>query len=198
MLTELRRRGVICSDLSGLLVLIVWYGHGVQRSIGAGRIVGAGHVDDDRSGLGFFLFCDGGKGAEELVGDVGKDGGAPGEDFVLREEEEQTREEVVDLGGGGEVVEVGGEGGGDFGGVGLSRSSGLSVLGTERLAAEAGQATTHTVGKAMVAAGRVIDGAGFSELRSHWWFPLKVKWFDTRGFCIDEKTNGLRKEGFVS
>jgi hypothetical protein len=46
------------------------------------------------------------EGAEELVGDVG-------------EEEEQTGEEVVDLGGGGEVVEVGGEGGGNFGGLGL-------------------------------------------------------------------------------
>jgi hypothetical protein len=91
----------------------------------------------------------------------------------LREEEEQAREEIVDLGGGGEVVEVGGEGGGDFCGVRLGRSGKLGVLGAERLAAEAEQAATHAVGEAMAAAGRVIDGAGLSELLSHGWFPMK-------------------------
>src|SRR6266481_7083932 len=75
-----------------------------------------GHVEDDGGVLAIFFFGDGGEGAEELVGDVGEDGGAAGGDFVLGEEEEQAREEVVDLGGGGEVVEVGGESGGDFGG----------------------------------------------------------------------------------
>ena len=122
----------------------------------AGNVAGALgvlHVDDDR-GLGVFLFGDGGEGAEELVGDVG-------------EEEEQTGEEVVDLGGGGEVVEVGGEGGGDFCGVGLGRSGNLGVLGAERLAAEADEAATHAVGETIVAAIGVMDGAGFSELRSH-------------------------------
>jgi len=130
--------------------------------------LGARHVEDDLSGLGVFLFGDGGEGAEELVGDVGEDGGAAGGDFVLREEEEQAREEIVDLCGGGEVVEVGGEGGGDFGGLGLGCGGRLRVPGTERLAAEAEQAATHAVGEAIVAASRVVDGAGFSELRSHW------------------------------
>lgn len=124
MLTELRTRAVICSDLPGLLVLIVGCGRGVLRrghaeTVRAGRIVGAGHVDDDGGGLGVLLFGDGWKGAEELAGDIGEDGGAAGGDFVLGEEEEQAREEVVNLGGGGEVVEVGGESGGDFGSVGL-------------------------------------------------------------------------------
>ena len=77
------------------------------------------HVEDDGGGLGVHLFGDGGEGTEELVGDVGEDGGAAGGDFVLREEEEQAREEVVDLCGGGEVVEVDREGGGDFCGIGL-------------------------------------------------------------------------------
>ena len=40
--------------------------------------VGAGHVEDDLGGLGVYLFGDGGEGAEELVGDVGEDGGAAG------------------------------------------------------------------------------------------------------------------------
>ena len=42
----------------------------------------AGHVEDDLSGLGVHFFGDGGEGAEELVGDVGEDGGAAGRDFV--------------------------------------------------------------------------------------------------------------------
>src|SRR5712692_3878188 len=175
MLTELRTRGVICSDPLGLLVVMVACGRGVLRRIllWLGAIaVGAGHVEDDLGGLGVFLLGDGGEGAEELVGDVGEYGGAAGGDFVLGEEEEQAREEVVDLGCGGEVVEVGGEGGGNFGRVGWGRSDSVRVLGAERLAAQADQAAAHAVGEAMVAASRVVDGAGFSELRSHWWVPL--------------------------
>ena len=48
--------------------------------------IGAGHVEDDLGGLGVFPFGDGRKGAEELVGDVGEDGGAASGNFVLREE----------------------------------------------------------------------------------------------------------------
>jgi len=81
--------------------------------------VGAGHIEDDGRAFGIFLLGDCRQGTEELVGDVGEDGGAAGGDFVLREEEEQAGEEVVDLSGGGEVVEVDGEGGGDFCRVGL-------------------------------------------------------------------------------
>jgi len=143
--------------------------------------LGALHVENDRSLAAIFLFGDGGEGAEELVGDVGEDGGAAGGDFVLGEEEQQAREKVVYLGGGGEVVEVGGKGGGDFGGVGWRRSGRLGVLRAERLAAEADEAATHAVGEAIVAASRVIDGAGFSELLSHGWFPFEVKWGLTPG-----------------
>ena len=97
------------------------------------------------------------------------------------------------------VFEGGGEGGSDFGGVGLGRSGGLRVPGAERLAAEADEAATHAVGEAIVAASRVVDGAGFSELLSHCCVPLKVKWgFDTPGFRIDDKTNELLEKGFVS
>src|SRR5229473_2176015 len=112
-------------------------GRGVLRRIllWLGAIaVGAGHVEDDLGGLGVFLLGDGGEGAEELVGDVGEDGGTAGGDFVLGEEEEQAREEIVDLGRGGEVVEVGGEGGGDFGGVVLicrERSVGRAEVGVD-------------------------------------------------------------------
>ena len=51
----------------------------------------------------------------------------------------------------------------------------------------------------MGASRRIIDGAGFSELLSHDWVPfLSEVGFDTRGFCIDEKTKELLEEGFVS
>src|SRR5882762_2840325 len=132
-----------------------------------------GHVEDDGGVLAIFFFGDGGEGAEELVGDVGEDGGAAGGDFVLGEEEEQAGEEIVDLGGGGEIVEVDGEGGRDFGGVELRWSGNLGVLGAERLGAEADEAATHAVGEAIVAAIGVMHRAGFSELRSHWWFPFR-------------------------
>jgi hypothetical protein len=46
---------------------------GFAGNVRGGRIAGAGHVDNDRSGLGVFLFGDGGEGAEELVGDIGEE-----------------------------------------------------------------------------------------------------------------------------
>jgi len=136
--------------------------------VGVGRVaVGAGHVEDDGGGLGVFLFGDGGEGAEELVGNVGEDGGAASGNFVLREEEEQAREEIVDLGGGGEVVEVDGEGGGDFGGIVLvcrKRSVGRAEVGVDVGRVET---AAPTVGKEIGATSRVIDEAGFSILLGH-------------------------------
>lgn len=79
--------------------------------------------------LGRRLPCRWRESAEELAGDVG-DGGAASGDFVLGEEEEKAGEEVVDLGGGGEVVEVGGECGGGFGGV-RAMAWQVSVAGAE-------------------------------------------------------------------
>jgi hypothetical protein len=64
-----------------------------RTHVGVGRLgrcdlvaVWTGHVEDDGGFLAILLFSDGGEGAEELVGDVGEDGGAAGGDFVLREE----------------------------------------------------------------------------------------------------------------
>jgi len=77
--------------------------------------------------LGFFFH--GGEGAEELVGDVGQDGGASGRDAVLGEKEQEAGEEVVDGGGGGEFGEAGGEGGGEIGGLAAIFGE-LGVAGT--------------------------------------------------------------------
>ena len=82
---------------------------------------GAGNVPDnlDRGVFrvmgGGFLFH-GGDGAEELVGDVGQDGGAAGADAVLGEKEQKAGEEVVDGSGGGESGQSAGERGGEIGG----------------------------------------------------------------------------------
>ena len=171
-----------------LLLRFVW---------GGAVAIWAGYIEDDLRGLGVFLFGDGGKRAEELVGDIGEDSGAAGGDFVLREEEEQAREEVVDLGGGGEIVEIDGEGGGDFRGVGLWRKDNLIVFRAERLGTEADEAAAHAVREAIAAAVRVMHRAGSSELRSHWWFPFE--WGSTPpAICIDDKTKELLEKGFVS
>jgi hypothetical protein len=97
-----------------------------------------------------------------VAGDVGEDGGLACGDFSLGEEEKEAGEEGVDLLGVGEVVEVGGEGGGDVDWVGRRWEDGLGVLGAEGLAGEADEAATHAVGEAVVATSRVVDGAGLS------------------------------------
>ena len=172
--------GVTTIACSGTQVGIGRFG---RRSLAWGGTVAlwAGHIEDDRRALAVFLFSDGGEGAEKLVGDVGEDGGATGGNFVLREEEEQAREEIVDLCGRGEVVEVDGEDGCDFCGVGWWRRGNLGVPGAERLVAEADEAAAHAVGETEVAASGVVHGAGLSELRSHCWFPFEVKWGSTPG-----------------
>src|SRR5712692_1717213 len=202
MLTELRTRGVICSDPLGLLVVMVACGRGVLRRIllWLGAIaVGAGHVEDDLGGLGVFLLGDGGEGAEELVGDVGKDGGAAGGDFVLGEEEEQAREEVVDLGGGGEVVEVGGEGGGDFGGVG--QVLGQASVGRTKIGVQVGgrEAAAAAIGVEMDTTSGVVDEAGFRGRVGHGDFPFwGWIWKKHRATQKALKTGELRKKQFVS
>jgi hypothetical protein len=67
----------------GLPAVFVW------GFVATGAVaVWAGHVEDDLSGLGILLFGYCRQGAEELVGDIGEDGGAAGGDFVLGEEQE--------------------------------------------------------------------------------------------------------------
>jgi hypothetical protein len=161
--------------------------------------VGAGHVEDDLGRLGVFLFGDGGEGAEELVGDVGEDGGAAGGNFVLGEEEEKAGEEIVDLGGGGKVVEVGGEGGSNFGRIVLiclkrrvSRAEvGVGVGGVET--------ASPTVGKAIGAASGVVDEAGVSRLLGHLVIPLRDRIWKKQGATQEVlKTRELRKKQLVS
>jgi hypothetical protein len=71
------------------------------------------------SSLGLTSRSIAGRGAQELIGDVGKGGGAAGRDFVFGEEENEAGEEVVDGDGGGKFLKVAGEGSGSVGGGGV-------------------------------------------------------------------------------
>jgi hypothetical protein len=147
----------------------------VGSGIGVLSRSGTGHVKDDLAGLvlaglGVELGVDDGKSAEELVSDVGEDGGLTWGDAILGEKQKEASEKFVDGNGRAEFLEVGGEGGGGFGGFNL-------ILGAPGVArTEAGvdvrgrQAATPAVGKAMCAASGVVEEAGFSSLLCHFSF----------------------------
>jgi hypothetical protein len=134
---------------------------------------GAGHVEDDLGRsvgifLGIELAVDRGKSAEELVGDIGEDGGATGRDFVFREEEKKAGEEGVDGDGGTEFRKVGGEGRDRglvliFGEAGVAGAEGGVDIG-------GGEAAAPAIGEAIGATSGVIDKAGFNSLLSHFSF----------------------------
>jgi len=86
----------------------------------------------------------GGQGADELVGDVGEDGGTAGGDAVSGEEDEKIFEEAVEAVEGIEVLRVGGEFGREvvglevFGEFGVARAEAIAEV--EGLAAAAASA----------------------------------------------------------
>jgi hypothetical protein len=79
------------------------------RGTGAGR---AGHVPNygGMLVLRFVFAIEGRNGAEELVSDVGEEGGTARRDAILRDEQEKAGEEIIDVGSGVELAESGGEG----------------------------------------------------------------------------------------
>jgi len=118
--------------------------------------------------LGLAFLLDGGESAEEELIDVGEDGGAARGDAVLSEEDHEFGEEVMNLGGGVELGEVAGEGGGEVGVGGI----GLLLLEAGMAKAETGmrvqdvQTATAAFAGEMAAAG-VVGGAGFGVFISH-------------------------------
>jgi len=100
--------------------------------------------------------------AKQGAADIGDDGGAPRRDTVLGEQEDELREEGVDLLGGGEVREIASEGGAE---VGFFAELGAEERVTE---AEAGrrmndsEAATPAGDGAMLATSGVIDRTGFN------------------------------------
>jgi hypothetical protein len=93
-------------------------------------------------------------GAEELIGDVGEDGGTARRDAVLGDEQEKAGEEIVDVGGGVELAESGGEGVGKIGGRGAILRE-LGVSGAEAsVGLRDGEAAAGAVREAVLAARR--------------------------------------------
>ena len=185
-----------CATVSGAHIGV----RGLWLRLGLFAAVWARRVKDDlrrlvRIFLGIEFAVDRGKSAEELIGDVGEDGGAAGRDFVFGEEEEEAGEEGVDGDGGAEFLEVGGEGGGGVGGFALVLLE-PGVIGAIRgVRVEGEQAATHTVGEAMRAASGVIDEAGFSSLRGHILFPFEVNWGTPPGVLYGCENKGVAGKG---
>ena len=90
----------------------------------------AREIDDDLLGGvgGDFVFgVDGVKAAEEEIAGVGHDGAATRGEAVLCEEEQETGEELVDMGGGLELGEFAEEIGGDLGiGIAMGWAGGVA------------------------------------------------------------------------
>jgi len=118
--------------------------------------------------LGVAFLLDGGEGAEEELIDVGEDGGAARGDAVLREEDHEFGEEVMNLGGGVELGEQAGESGGKvaLGGIGLLiHEAGMTEAETGMRVEDAQTAAAAFAGE-MAAAG-VVGGEGFGVFFFH-------------------------------
>jgi hypothetical protein len=161
--------------------------------------LGARKVEDDFLGFGVEFAVDGALGVEDLVGDVGHDGGTARGNTAFGDEDEEAGEILVDgescveFGGFGE--EVGGEVFEVDGLLGL-RSTDGGVQG-EMAEAEAelrshpGKTAALAVGKAVLAAGRFVLSCG-SEPGFCRRDPSQ-RWLRVNGSGID---NGSGASGF--
>ena len=133
------------------------YGIGVSGCVHGVRSVADGTrgVENDlRRGVGISAM-DGGVDAGELRGNEGKDGGAASGDAVLREEDEEIGEEIVEAFEGGEYLWISGEFGSEIGDVAVL------LRGGEVFAAEAEELIEDGFA-AMAAAGVEVRAAGGS------------------------------------
>jgi len=139
--------------------------------------IGARHIEDELLGLVAYRIGftgDGTVGVEELVGDVGEDGGAARGDAAFGDKDEEPGEKLVDVDAGVKFGEFGEEVGGKVFRVVLWR---LGCGGDQSGMAEAkmgagvqdGETATAAVGGVMAAA-RVVGGAGFSGCEVHFLF----------------------------
>jgi len=96
---------------------------------------------------------DGGEGAEFEAGDISEDGGVAGGDAVLDEQAGEFGQEVVDLGGGAEVVGLVAEGCGeiDVGDLGVRMHGGVTIA-EWRIGVAGEEAAAGAVGELVVAA----------------------------------------------
>jgi len=130
--------------------------------------LGTREVEDDLLGLvGHFLFGDD-VGMQQLVGDIGENGGAAGRDAAFGHQDEEPSEVFAKVFGRGEVSAVGEEICREVGGViGSARKDDRGVAQTEMMRAEArlgwqsGLAALLAVGIAMLAAEADRGGNGY-------------------------------------
>jgi hypothetical protein len=168
---------------------------------GTGKVA---EVEDARAVKFESVFAvDGAVGMEELVGDVGQNGGATRGDAALGDLDEQTGEKLVDVHGGLEFREFGEEFGGEIVGVGLGLpvgdahggAGGEVVEAKTKLGIQAGQTTALAVGKMILTARWVVDGAGVTGFGVHGFLGEGVhppwKW-------IVVKTKELREGHFAN
>jgi len=164
--------------------------HGMVRSV----TLWAGHVEDDFLGLvvfGLGFQDNGAVGVEELVGDVGQDGGAARRDAAFGDKDQELGEELVDVIGVLELGEFREEVGGEVFRVvvdGYRNGGGDVCLGVAEAKAgvrwKAGKAAALAVGIKIGATGSsgfrwdydgIGDGAGAKGCCAHevflffWW-----------------------------
>jgi len=101
-----QRRGRRCGSRLWLRIV-------AAREVMGVRVPAAGEVAALVGEFPLVLELDGGECAEEEIAGVDQDGGAARGDAVLRDEGEEFGDEFVDIGGGGEFFEAGGELGGE-------------------------------------------------------------------------------------
>jgi hypothetical protein len=107
------------------------------------------------------LEFDGGECAEEEIAGVDQDAGAARGDAIFREQDDEPGDEFIDVGGGGEFLEAGGEFGGEIDdGAGGGLEMGVIAAVEAGIGAE-GEAATASCGEDVAAAGQVIGIAGF-------------------------------------
>src|SRR5712692_1135844 len=97
--------------------------------------LGARQIEDNLLwlfGLSILFALDGAVGVEELVGDIGKDGGAAGGDAAFGDEDQEAGEKLADVRAGGELGEFGEEVGGEVGEIALVLLAGGPQGGTHR------------------------------------------------------------------
>ena len=126
---------------------------------------GAREVVDDLGLLAGGFFFGGDVGVEELIADVGENGGAAGRDAAFGHEDEEAEEVFAKVLGGGEVSAVGeeilGEVGKVAGGRRESDDSLAEMIGTESgLRFQAGVTAALAVGEAIDTAGAGWHRAG--------------------------------------
>jgi hypothetical protein len=103
------------------LYRLAWGGLGLWGRFVGLVTLGGRQIPVPLDGLAIDFALDGDEGVKELIGDVGQDGGTARGNAVLDDQDEELGEELIDLVGGLEIVELDREVGGEVDVNGLRR-----------------------------------------------------------------------------